>query len=253
MNDISLKFTLTPTQALSKAWNAVTGNLGPMAGFTFLYFIVVGFLGRMPFVSQVTNLFQFVFAASLFCAFDTIDRYGKASFNDFFSWTPKFGKLLVAQLLYLVCVLILLIPLFVALFSVVGIAFLDENAGSGFGAAFFSAASFAAVIGIVGLLFVEIIVLLIFTFAFMFIVQFRDMPLVDAFKLSFRIGRENPAQLVIFLFLVLGVVLLGLLAIFIGLLIAIPVIVGMQYYLMRSIFPVAENNQWDFMRNDPAA
>jgi uncharacterized membrane protein len=253
MNEIPLKFTLSPSNALNKAWNAVTSNMGPMVGFTILYGIVISVAGRIPFIGQVANLFQFVFAASLFSAFDAIDRYGKASFNDFFTWTPRFGKLLVAQLIYVVIALVLLIPLFIALFSLLGIDYLNEYSGSSFGTVFFRDASMATVISLIVLAFFEIILLLIFTFAFMFLVQFKDMPAIDALKLSFKIGKENPGQIVVFALLAIGVAILGLLALFIGLLIAIPVIVGMQYYLIRSIYPAAEKTQWDFMRNEPVA
>src|SRR5690349_13570505 len=100
MND-SLKFRVSPTEGLGKAWDAVMANLGVMVGFTALYFIVTSVVGMIPFLGNVTNLFSFIFSVSLFCAFASIDKGGKATFDDLFSWTPKFARLLVANLITL--------------------------------------------------------------------------------------------------------------------------------------------------------
>lgn len=253
MNEASTKFSLSPTEALNKAWHAVTTNLGPMVGFVVLFYVASAIVGLIPYVSNVTNLFQFIFSVSLFSAFDSIERHGRAGFSDLFNWGPKFGRLLSAYLIVIGLAIVAFLPMLILLFSMLGTDFLSAFSG-GRGAAMFSqfdGVSAGIIAGIFLLGLVGGILLAVFTFGFMFIVQFRNMSLMESLKLSFRIGRENFGQIIVFALLSIGVVLLGLLAIVLGLLIAVPLVIGMQYYLLRSILPTKEEaSQWDFMRGD---
>ena len=249
MSNLSMRFTISPTDSLSRAWKAVMANLGIMAGFTILFYIAEAMLGMIPIIGGLAKLFDFIFTVSLFSAFNTIDRTGKAEFGDLFSWTPQFGRLFGAYLVVVLMALVLLAPALIFTFVAVGAEFLSSITRWHF--ASLGGISAGMLIGVFLLVFIGLILLAIFTFAFMFIMQFRDLPLAESLKMSIRIGGDNIGKIVVFAFLSLGVAILGLLALFIGLLVAIPLIVGTQYYLLRSIFPIDETGKWDFIATEP--
>jgi hypothetical protein len=245
-NQTSLKFKLSSTEALGRSWDAVKANLLSMAGFTFLYFLISGVLKKIPFIGGFTNLFQFIYHASLFSAFDGIER-GERGSSNLFSWTPKFGKLLLANLILYLIAIVLMIPFLVLFFTTIGSDYMSGFSDAGFRATILAGFSWALIIGLFGLVFLGFLVLAILTFAFTFLVQFRDLTIVESLKLSMRVGRENIGEIILFALVGFGVMLLGALALIIGLLVAFPVVFGMQYYMVRSIFPVEEVNKWDFM------
>lgn len=248
MNDVSLKFRLSPTDSLSKAWDAVTSNLWAFVGFEMLYLIVSAILDMVPFISGVVDLFQFIFTVSLFSAFQSIERTGKATFSDLFNWTPRFARLLGASLVMYVLGIVLFLPLLIYVFVTHGSAFLAKVYNSKMDFHAFTGVPPGDIMLIVLYTFVAILLLAIFSFALMFLAQFRDLPIMDALKTSFRIGKENFGQIIFFALLAIGVLIAGAVALVISLLISIPLVFGMQYYMIGSLMPVESEEPWDFMR-----
>jgi len=90
-------------------------------------------------------------------------------------------------------------------------------------------------------------------FAFPYLAQFTDMPLGQALGYSWKIGRNNIGQIILYILLSIGLVILGTLLLLIGLAVTIPLIVGIQFFFVRSIFPTEEKQEWDFMNTQQPA
>jgi len=242
--------SLSISESLSRSWRAVSKNIWLMAGFTLCYYVVIALLGRIGSgMSIVNNLFSFVFAAGLFSAFHKIETGAELNFNDFFSWSPRFGKLFGTYLVLFLIMLLIAGGAVIAIILSTGMAFFTDVMSG----VVPDISSASAAMLLVTLLFSFIIMFVFFLFSFgaMYLAQFQDLSLSQRLSLSWKIGRSNAGQLFLFLLLALLVVILGTLALLIGLLVAIPVIVGMQYYFLRSMFPEEERQpEWDFMKNN---
>src|SRR4051812_46022711 len=109
----NLRPTITVGESVNKSWKAVTSNLPVMVGFTVVYYIASWVAGKIPYVGSLSNLFSFIYTVSMFSAFQSIEQHGTARFNDFFTWTPKFGKLFAAYALFFIIVIAIFLPFFI--------------------------------------------------------------------------------------------------------------------------------------------
>jgi uncharacterized membrane protein len=237
--------------ALGVAWNATFSHIGPLVGFTLLYYIASFLVGLIPVGGFVANVFGFIFCCAMFSGYDSISRRGALQFESLFSWTPRFGRLLGAYLIAALIALALFLPMLVLVVTRIGFDFLMDaaNRTSSFLITLRSLSG-TMMLSFVLLGFAALVVLSVLTFALLFLVQFRDMSVGAALKLSMAVGRENPGQIILFILLAAGIVILGALACGVGLLAAMPMVYGMQYFMLRSIFPTNEAASWDFMRDD---
>jgi uncharacterized membrane protein len=253
MDSSSLRFRISPVDALGTAWNATFSHVGPIIGFTLLYYIAVTLFGFLPFVGPFANLFGFVLCCAMFSGYDSIHRNGALNFETLFSWTPRFGKLLGSYVIMGLIGVALFIPLIVLIMMTIGFGFFGEmtSGSSGFMITLRSISG-VLLLGFFVLGMAAVVVLSVLTFALLFLVQFRDMSIGESLKLSMAVGRENVPQIIVFILLAIGIIILGALACFVGLLVAVPMVYGMQYYLLRSIFPFDEASRWDFMRDEHA-
>lgn len=243
------------TQSLGKAWDTTKANIWLLAGFCVIYGIAYFILGMIPFVSLLVSVCSFIFSASIFSAFQQYSQNGKLEFNEFFSWSPRFGRLLMGNLLLIGLFLLFFIPVIIVTVFVVGISFftttLPELAQdpNGWQAIIGPLLMFVLAMFVIGL------ILSVFFFAYPFLVQYTELPLMDALRKSFQIGRNNVGQIILYFILSFGLMILGFMALGIGIVVTIPLIVGTQYYFMRSIIPDennAETSQWDFMNSGSA-
>ncbi len=249
MSNQNLKATISVADALSKSWKSVTSNVWPFVGFTFIYFVSISMLQRIPFISSFTTLVSFIYPVSLFSALQKVDRAGGVSFSDFFSWTPKFVKFLGANFILILIGVVIFLPLIfllIALVSSISILAIFSDPVSFFQQ--FVGISAGSLLLLVFLFLIVGVLFLMLNFAFMFLILFNDLSIGDALKLSWAVGVKNIGQLIVFCLLAFGVALLGTLALVVGLLVAVPVIVGMQYYFLKNIFPDNKAEEWDFMK-----
>jgi uncharacterized membrane protein len=236
-------------QSFSKAWKSTKENIWLLAGFTVVYYVLYCILAFVPLINGLASFFSFIMSASIFAAYDTYEKKGNLEFSDFFSWSPRFSRLFLGHLLMIGIALLFFIPLIIALLAFVGVSALSTLASSpeqffavfGSGLILFFIIAFA-----IGLVFG------IWFFAYPYLVQFTDMPLMDALRLSWKIGRNNIGQLILFLLLAIALTILGTMLLLIGLTVTIPLIMGVQFFFLRSIFPEQqESEKWDFM-NQPS-
>jgi uncharacterized membrane protein len=243
--------SISIAESLSRSWNAVVSkNIWIIAGFTFLYYLVTGVASLIPFLGMAFGLLGFIYSVSMFSAFHKIEKNdGELTFNDFFSWSPKFGKLFVAYLVMLLMAVVMVTILMILIFATLGVGFFTDvfqgNTPDVSG-------NVLMMLGLLAILFLAVMFLFfIYTFGVLYLTQFRDMSLSESLSMSWKIGKANAGKLFLFGLLATGISLLGLMALVVGLLIAIPVISGMQYYFLRSMFPdERQQEQWDFMKEN---
>ncbi len=238
-------------QSLSHAWDSVKANAWLFAGFTFIYLLISSILSLIPFLGSAASLFSFIFSASVFSALNVYDRNRKLDFNEFFSWSPKFGRLFLGNLLLTVLVVIMLIPFAFILIAILGISFFTELASNPENIEGLFVGSTILILVLAILLFV--IVVSIALFAYPYIIQFTDLSYTEALNYSFKIGRNNIGQVVLFAFVAVGLSILGLILCGVGLLFTIPIIIATQYYFLHDMISddEPEETKWDFMQRTP--
>jgi hypothetical protein len=231
-------------EALSQSWKSITRHIWIFAGFTLVYFFLSSVLSNIPVVSFFASLLGFVYPVSVFCGLRAVDQYASVSFNDLFDWLPRFGRLLLGYLLLLFSVVLLLIPLvFVGAYLAGGFEVLADIMNG------YEDFSLEVVLMLIGLGLVLFIPVLILQFSYLFLLCFQDHSVGYALVLSWKIGVANFGSLLLFTLSSIGIALLGVLALVIGLLVAVPLIIGMQYYFLRSIYPEQPaEEEWDFMK-----
>lgn len=256
MSNQSTIGSLSIFQSLGRAWEALKANVWLFAGFTLVYFIASSIIGFIPSFGGVTSLFGFIFTASIFSALQVYEQKPELDFNDFFSWSTKFGRLFLGNLLLLVLSILILIPFIFMLIAILGISFFTEFVANmqnpeGISALIDGTSIFVLLLFI--LLFV--IVVSIALFAYPFIIQFTELSFTDALKYSFKIGRNNIGQAIVFAFVSLGLAILGTIFCGIGLLFTIPLIMATQYYFLKDMIadntPIQSEGQWDNQSNSP--
>jgi hypothetical protein len=242
-------------QSLGLSWNALRANVWLFAGFSLVYFIASSIIGFIPSFGGITSLFSFIYTASIFSALQVYDTKPELDFNDFFSWAPKFGRLFLGNLLLLVLSVLILIPFLLMVVAILGIGFFTAFMGNMHNPEGFAGLMDGTSI-IVLILFVVLFVVVVSValFAYSFIIQFTELSFTDALKYSFKIGRNNIGQVIIFAFLSLGLAVLGTLFCGVGLLFTIPLIMAIQYYFLKDM--IADNTpqpqeQWDFTTDNP--
>lgn len=236
-------------ESLSLSWAAVRSNVWVFMGFTFLYCVVYFVANLIPFAGIFLGLFSFILSVSMFSAFRKLEEgAGELSFNDFFSWSPKFGKLFLTSLVIFLITLGISLVIMIGFFLTLGFGFFSELISTNR----LPDISSATVMTLVGLAFLSVIlafVYFMFTFSVLYLTQFRELSISECLSLSWKIGKKNAGQLLVFLVLAIGISLLGVLALGIGLFVATPVILGMHYYFLSSMFPEATRQpEWDFMK-----
>ncbi len=248
MDTRDLRFRISPSEALTGAWNTTFAHFGIFIGFSILYFIVAFSAGLIPYLNILINLLGFVFACSLYSGFDAAQKVTKPDFGSLFLWTPRFGKLLLGYLVYILLVVALLIPAIVLMMITLGADFFMKLAAGPSGFVYIAqGASATFLLGLTILVLAGAVMIYVLTFAFLFLLQFRDYSIGEALRTSIAVGRENVGAIIWFVIISIGLSILGFLACGLGLLIAVPLIYGMQFHMLRSIFPNEESNQWDFM------
>jgi hypothetical protein len=255
MSNQSTIGSLSIIQSLGRAWDALKANVWLFAGFTLVYFIASSIIGFIPSLGGITSLFGFIYTASIFSALQVYDKKPELDFNDFFSWSPKFGRLFLGNLLLLVLAVIIMVPFVLIIIAILGFSFFTEFASNmNDPEAMRLLINGSSIVVLILFILLFVIVVSIALFAYSFIIQFTEMSFTDALKYSFKIGRNNIGQVIIFAFVSLGLAILGTIFCGVGLLFTIPLIMATQYYFLKDM--IADNTpqpegQWDFTTNNP--
>jgi uncharacterized membrane protein len=233
MSNFSAIGSLSIVQSLSRGWDSIKANIWLFGGFAVIYFLLSMILGFIPVVGQFVNLCSFIFSASIFSALNVFDTKRKLDFNDFFLWSPKFLRLFVGNLLLIALFIFIMIPFAFILIAILGVGFFTElmKGPEVFEGLFVGSTILILILAVI----LFIIILSIALFAYQYIIQFTELSYFDALKYSFKIGRNNIGQVVIFAFVALFLMILGGLLLGMGLFFTIPLIVATQYYFLQDM------------------
>lgn len=242
MNNYSTKPSINIVEAFKQSWNTLTSNVWMYAGFTLLYFIVgVAIVKLFPMLSNFGSIFALILNTSIFSAFyNNINNQSEVTFDDFFKWKPKFGRIMIGHLILYGFSLVLIFIFGIIAFAFIGIDWIADfiKLIHQFNFELFSVFDYIAKSVITFLVVATLLYALIYSlgfFAYAYIIQFSDMNFGSALKYSFKIGIYNALTIILFSILSLIISILGLMFCGVGLLFTTPWILGAQYFLLKGI------------------
>lgn len=211
----------------SRGYESFKERVGEYIGYTVAYLIISTILSFIPIIGQLASL---VVAGPLSLAYaiftHRLHTNQPAEFSHFFDGFKKFGSLFATYILQIIIYLIIMLP---AIF-IIGFSFFMNMASGDPEAIMDSMDSFAAN----SILFLVLIVIFIYVaVSLRWSLQlnyFHGYSPVEAIKQSFRLVNKNWFSHLGFMFLCILIGLLGLLALLVGLLVAIPVIGAADYH-----------------------
>ncbi|WP_344822497.1 hypothetical protein [Rurimicrobium arvi] len=232
--------------SLSRAWDDIKSNVFLYAGFSVVFLIVYAILSLIPFLGMLTGFVSFIFNVSIFAACHHYRQTGQLEFGNFFSWSPKFGRLFLGNLIYVGLAILVMIPLVIISIAMLGLSafsVLVEDPQT-------FIITYGSTLAGIALMFVVVSIIFgIWFFAYFFLLQFTEMSYSEALKASWKIGRNNIVQLIAFVLLSIGLSLLGVLVLIIGLAVTFPLLIATQYHFMRNFVPESSGeDDWDIMK-----
>lgn len=218
------------SQYFSKGWNLFKLNAGGFIGFLFVYGIILSIINLIPFLGFIINI---IISPALTLGWAIMsNKLSNDQGNDFgffFKGFDKLSELIVAAIIQFVITLVIALPMILILIFTVGASALlsatmgmDANFGIG---------------GILGL-FVFGLILAYVTLCMRWtyqLIYFHDYKAMDAITTSFKLVNKRPLQhlgLVVLYFLT-GVG--GMLALIVGLIIAVPFIYCTDYCAFEDV------------------
>lgn len=211
----------------SRGYESFKERVGEYIGYTVAYLVISIILSVIPIVGQLVSL---VIAGPLSLAYaiftHRLHTNQSTEFSNFFDGFKKFGSLFATYILQLIIYLIIMLP---AIF-IIGFSFFMNMASGDPEAIMDSMDSFAAN----SILFLVLIAIFIYVaISLRWSLQlnyFHNYSPVDSIKQSFRLVNKNWFAHFGFMFLCVLIAILGVLALFVGLLVAIPVIGAADYH-----------------------
>lgn len=211
----------------SRGYESFKERVGEYIGYTVAYLVISLILSFIPIVGQLASL---VIAGPLSLAYaiftHRLHTNQTTEFSNFFDGFKKFGSLFATYILQMIIYLIIMLP---AIF-IIGFSFFMNMASGDPEAIMDSMDSLAAN----SILFLILIVIFIYVFISLrwslHLNYFHDYSPVDAIKQSFRLVNKNWFSHFGFMFLCFVIGFLGVLALLIGLLVAIPVVGAADYH-----------------------
>src|SRR5690606_30696718 len=220
-------YEFNPGTYSSKGFEYFKERAGEFIGFTLVYLIISMVIGMIPFIGQVVSI---VISGPLSVAYlifthrmhtgDTVE------FSNFFDGFKKFSPLFATYLIQIAIYLILALPLI----FLIGFEFIQQIASS----------DVEAIMDSADLLRDNAIIMFAYVLLFIYIgISFRwslhlayffDYSPVQAIKTSFMLVSKNWFSHLLFILIASLVAILGVVALVIGLLVAIPVISIADYH-----------------------
>ena len=208
-------YTFQMGDYLSRGWQILQKNMGNFVAFVLVYLLIQALFAFIPIIGAIAGIIvNPALAVGPFIVADKLAHDRPTTFNDFFKGMDKFGNLLLAYILQALVIVGACVPGVVLLFMG-GISFMSaeglESAGSMFWAGVLLTLIPAVYLGVS------------YTLSNQF-VWFYDLGAWEAMEASRKVVGKNWLSFLGF-FIVLGLVaLVGLIALGIGLLFAIPLI-----------------------------
>ena len=229
-----LSGAISPGDCIGGAWTLVTRNLGLYIG---LGIVVMLLLGCIPFLNWL--LFGPVMGGFYFLVLRDM-RDEPVDFGMLFKGFEKFLPLMVAGLIQIIPSILATIIQYTVdaarLFGTMRRGGGDINFYQPGSDAVFAGISAGVVVVIIGLTLIGIVWSVALSFAVPLIVE-HDLSIGDALLTSIKAAAANPGGLILLIILEVFVAIVGVIAICVGLLVAIPVIYAANVFAYRQVFP----------------
>jgi len=217
---------------VANAWNVVTNKFWLYIGVGLVTIILIGFI-------PIASIFLMGPAMGGFYYLVLRDMRGEpVEFRMMFKGFEKFIPLMVAGIVQSIPGII-----YQAIQYATDIAHLADPSSDSGSSNFFQADTTAAAVGglslivVIGFAFLAAVWNLMFMFAIPLIVE-NDISVTDALKASINAAVENVWGLILLILIGIGVLLLGLMALCVGVFVAVPVVYAANAFAYRMVFPL---------------
>lgn len=228
--------TFTLGEYISEGLSLWKKEAGPFIGFGLIYIIISGMAGVIPFLGTIANQIiitpalsagAFIFAHSIHKA----ER--KPDFGQFFDGFKYASEIVIAQLIYAFCMIVLLIPFFISVFS----GFFDMLDTDSLTIATEFADSFSPWKML--LLFPALVAAFCFSYSIHFIV-FYKLKAMDAIKYSFKFVSKHALPFIGLMLISMLFLLGGVLCFIIGVFFIFTIIYTLSYASFKGVTRLEE-------------
>lgn len=238
MNPVQyLSGAINPGDCISGAWTLVTRKLGMYIGLGIVMMLM---LGCIPFLNWI--LFGPVMGGFYYLVLRDM-RDEPADFGMLFKGFEKFLPLMLAGLVQIAPSILATIVQYTfdaaRLFGTMSQGSGDVNFYQMRGDSLFAGITAGVLIIVIALSLIGIVWSIALSFAVPLIME-HDLSVGDALVTSMKAAASNPGGLIVLIILEVLVGLLGIIAICVGLLVAIPVIYTANVFAYRMVFPYIE-------------
>lgn len=212
---------------LSRGWKTFTDNPGGYLGYGVLFMVITVILAFIPIIGQLVS---FVISPPLSVGIPIAahkqNTQGNTEFGNFFRGFDYLGQLLIAYLIQMLIYLIIALPIIIVLgYSFVGLMTDPTNPDN-------STAFAEAMVSKWPLFLITFLVMIYVGVSLRWtnmLIVFHKYDAVDAIKTSWKLVGKNWFAHLGFVLLMAMVILLGFIALFVGIFVAFPVIMAADY------------------------
>ena len=215
------------TAWLGKGWELFKAAPGMWIGMLIVYFLVTIVAAIIPLVNMIASIGYPIFVAGFLIGCRALDQGDSLDMSHLFAgFQTNFGSLVLLCLLYLVCIIVLVIPLIVVGVVMGGMAIFTESKALGIG-------TFLTIFALGFVLFVPIMMAMLFAPA---LVALNNVQPLDAMKQSFYASLKNFGPMTLYGIIVIVLMVLASIPLMLGWLVLGPVLIGSAYGLYKDVF-----------------
>lgn len=226
------------SQYFSKGWNLFKMNAGGFIGFLFIFGTITTIINLIPFLGFIINI---IVSPALTLGWvimsNKLSNDEGNDFGFFFKGFDKMSELIVAAIIQFVITLVIALPMIIILFFTVGASALfnattgmDANLGIGLILGLF----------VFGLILAYVIMCMRWTYQ---LIYFHDYKAMDAITTSFKLVNKRPLQHLGLVILYSLTILGGIIALIVGIFIAIPFIYCTDYCAFEDVTGMEVNGE----------
>lgn len=236
---LNLGYEFHPTQYFSKGFEYFKERAGEFIGFTIVYIIISMVVGMIPLVGTLISLvISGPLAVGVLIFTHRMHTNQDLEFSNFFDGFKKFTPLFATYLLQMAFYLLLALPLI----FIIGIEFVQAIA---LGDAEELMETGDIILGNAGILFGYVLLFVYIGISFrwsLHLAYFHDYSPINAIKTSFLLVNKNWFSHFLFILLAALTALGGLVALLIGLIVAIPLISIADYFGYAHVSGLGQQN-----------
>jgi uncharacterized membrane protein len=223
---------IRPVECLKEGWALIKDQYWLFMGIT-LVGILIG--SAVPIV-----LLGPMMVGIFLCLLQRL-RNEQVEFGNLFKGFDSFAQSLIVAVIRIVPILLLIVPFYIIMFTVMITTMPRGRANPGEASSFMFIFFGLEMVFVLVLMVVSILIEVFFMFAFPLVAD-RKLSGLDAVKLSFRAGKANFGGLLGLLLLNAGLGIVGVLCCFVGVYFLLPVTFASYAVAYRRVFPEVSQN-----------